>query len=129
MEDLCGEDFERENMSVLGDADACSEEVDTVVSEADDKCQDLVPSSNDFHDVAYSPVIGGTRQEWEQAIRCDNSLLKWKHYADTNQKGFYGDGLLLKKNYVDSLGNIRCVLVAPSQFRCKILDAGHRYFC
>ncbi len=104
MEDLCGEDFERENMSVLGDADACSEEVNTVVSEADDKCQDLIPSSNDFHHVACSPVIGGTRQEWEQAIRCDNSLLKWKQYADTNQKGFFWDGLL---------------------FRRKILDAGH----
>ncbi len=79
---------------------------------------------NDFHDVACSPVIGGTRQEWEQAIRCDNSLLKWKQYSDTNQKGFFWNGLL-KKNHVDSLGNTRCVLVAPSQFRRKILDAGH----
>ncbi len=32
-EALCGEKFARESMSVLGDADACSEEVDIVVSE------------------------------------------------------------------------------------------------
>ena len=51
-----------------------------------------------------------------QAIECDDSLAKWEQYADTEQKGFLWDGLLLNKNYVDSLGNNHSVLVATSQF-------------
>ena len=68
---------------------------------------------------------GAARADLVKEVQADESLSKWKEYADKGEKGFFWDGGLLMKSVEDDLGDARYLLVLARSFRQRVLEAAH----
>ena len=76
-------------------------------------------------EVVKSITGGSMRVEVVEAVKHDETLAKWKEYADDSEKGFFWEGGLIKKIVENELGVARYVIVVPKPFRARELKAAH----
>ena len=114
-----------EEMSPVIGGELC--EVDDEEAELEDagSMEESGAGESECMEVVEVVKSGAARADLVKEVQADESLSKWKEYADKGEKGFFWDGGLLMKSVEDDLGDARYLLVLARSFRQRVLEAAH----